>query len=115
MAETTLFDKILAGEIESESVYDDDSVYAFRDINPQAPVHVLVIPKHKLRSFADVRETDATLVGEFMKGVSRVAAQLGLEEGGYRVVFNTGPDAQQTVHYLHAHIIGGRALSWPPG
>jgi histidine triad (HIT) family protein len=115
MDETTLFDKILAGEIESDQVYDDEHVYAFRDINPQAPIHVLVIPKKKLANFADVREADAAAVGEFMKGVSRVAEKLGLEEGGYRVVFNTGPDAQQTVHYLHAHIIGGRALTWPPG
>ena len=115
MEETTLFDKILAGEIESDPVYDDQFVYAFRDINPQAPVHVLVIPKHKLTSLADVRETDTEVVGEFMRGVSRVAAQLGLEDGGYRVVFNTGPNAQQTVQYLHAHIIGGRPMSWPPG
>ncbi|MFP4484030.1 MAG: histidine triad nucleotide-binding protein [Spirochaetota bacterium] len=115
MDETTLFDKILAGEIESEQVYDDEHVYAFRDINPQAPIHVLVIPRNKLKSFADVRDADATAVGEFMRGVSRVAEKLGLEEGGYRVVFNTGPDAQQTVQYLHAHIIGGRPLSWPPG
>ena len=115
MEETTLFDKILAGEIESDPVYDDQHVYAFRDINPQAPVHVLVIPKHKLTSFADVRETDTEVLGEFMRGVSRVAAQLGLEDGGYRVVFNTGPNAQQTVQYLHAHIIGGRPMSWPPG
>lgn len=115
MEETTLFDKILAGDIESDTVYDDEYVYAFRDINPQAPVHVLVIPKAKLRSFADVRSADPAAIGEFMKGVSRVAAHLQLEEGGYRVVFNTGPDAQQTVHYIHAHILGGRAMSWPPG
>ncbi|NBC28587.1 MAG: HIT domain-containing protein [Spirochaetes bacterium] len=115
MQENTLFDKILAGEIESDEVYSDEFVYAFRDINPQAPVHVLVIPKKKLSSFSDVRSADAVDLGEFMRGVSRVAEQLGLEDGGYRVVFNTGPDAQQTVQYLHAHVIGGRSLSWPPG
>jgi histidine triad (HIT) family protein len=115
MPEETLFDQILAGSIPSESVYEDDDVYAFKDINPQAPVHVLVIPKEKLQSFADVRTADAEAIGAFMRGVSTVAAELGLEENGYRVVFNTGPEAQQSVLYLHAHILGGRQLSWPPG
>ena len=115
MSEETLFDKILAREIPSEAVYEDDHVYAFRDINPQAPQHVLVIPKRRLESFADIKSADATDVGAFMQGVSRVAAELGLEENGYRVVFNTGSDGQQTVQYLHAHIIGGRKLTWPPG
>jgi histidine triad (HIT) family protein len=115
MPEETLFDQILRGTVPSEAVYEDDDVYAFKDINPQAPVHVLVIPKKKLESFADVREADAEAVGTFMKGVSRVASQLGLEENGYRVVFNTGPQAQQSVLYLHAHILGGRQMSWPPG
>jgi histidine triad (HIT) family protein len=76
---------------------------------------VLVIPKKKLQSFADVRTADAEAIGAFMRGVSTVAAELGLEENGYRVVFNTGPEAQQSVLYLHAHILGGRQLSWPPG
>jgi len=115
MAEDTLFDQILAGTVPSDSVYEDDAVYAFRDINPQAPVHVLVIPKKKLESFADIRSTQAETVGEFMRSVSLVAAELGLEENGYRVVFNTGPEAQQSVQYLHAHILGGRQLTWPPG
>jgi histidine triad (HIT) family protein len=115
MPEETLFDQILRGTVPSEAVYEDDEVYAFKDINPQAPVHVLVIPKKKLESFADVREADAEAVGTFMKRVSHVASQLGLEENGYRVVFNTGPQAQQSVLYLHAHILGGRQMSWPPG
>jgi len=115
MSEETLFDQILSGSIPSEAVYEDDNVYAFKDINPQAPVHVLVIPKRKMESFADVREADTTAVGEFMKGVSLVAQQLGLESDGYRVVLNTGPHAQQSVQYLHAHILGGRQMSWPPG
>lgn len=115
MAEETLFDQILAGTVPSEAVYEDDAVYAFRDINPQAPVHVLVIPKKKLESFADIRSTQAETVGEFMRSVSLVAAELGLEGNGYRVVFNTGPEAQQSVQYLHAHILGGRQLTWPTG
>ncbi|TVQ35774.1 MAG: histidine triad nucleotide-binding protein [Spirochaetaceae bacterium] len=115
MSEQTLFDKILAKEIPSDAVYEDQTVYAFRDINPQAPVHVLVIPKHKMQSFADIRQRDAAEIGAFMQGVSRVAEQLGLERDGYRVVFNTGPHGQQTVRYIHAHILGGRQLQWPPG
>jgi histidine triad (HIT) family protein len=115
MSTDTLFDKILRKEIPSESVYEDDVVYAFRDINPQAPTHVLVVPKKKLESFDDIADADAGDVGAFMQGVSRVARHLSLVEGGYRVVFNTGVDALQTVQYVHAHIIGGRRLHWPPG
>lgn len=115
MAEDTLFDKILRKEVPSEPVYEDDDVYAFADIHPQAPHHVLVIPKAKLESFADIRDADPTQVGRFMRGVSRVAAHLGLEDTGYRVVFNTGRDALQSVHYIHAHILGGRRMKWPPG
>lgn len=115
MAEETLFDKILAGEIPSEGVYEDEDVYAFRDINPQAPTHVLVIPRKKLTSFIEVQKADAETVGRFMKSVSKVATELGLDEDGYRVVFNSGSDAQQSVEYIHAHILGGRQLGWPPG
>ena len=115
MPDETLFDKILRREIPSEAVFEDDHVYAFRDINPQAPVHVLVIPKARLESFADLKDADAAEIGVFMRGVSRVAADLGLEENGYRVVFNTGRDGLQSVQYMHAHILGGRRLSWPPG
>ena len=115
MANDTLFDKILRKEIPSEAVYEDDDVYAFADINPQAPIHVLVIPKARNESFADLKDADAAETGRFMQGVSRVAEHLGLEEDGYRVVFNTGRDALQSVQYLHAHILGGRRLKWPPG
>jgi len=115
MANDTLFDKILRKEIPSEAVYEDDHVYAFADINPQAPVHVLVIPKTRNESFADLKDADALETGHFMQGVARVAKHLGLEEKGYRVVFNTGRDALQSVQYLHAHILGGRGLKWPPG
>ncbi|MFW5689680.1 MAG: histidine triad nucleotide-binding protein [Spirochaetota bacterium] len=115
MSEETIFEKILRGEIPSEKVYEDESVYAFRDIDPQAPVHVLVIPRTKLESFADLPDADTGDVAAFMQGVAKTARELGLEENGYRVVFNTGPDALQSVQYLHAHIIGGRKLSWPPG
>jgi histidine triad (HIT) family protein len=115
MANDTIFDKILAKEIPSDPVYEDEHVYAFNDINPQAPVHVLVVPKHRMTSVADFKDEDAETIGIFLKAVSAVAAKLGLEESGYRVVFNTGDHAQQSVEYVHAHIIGGRQLSWPPG
>ncbi len=115
MSDDTIFDKILRKEIPSEAVYEDDDVYAFRDIEPQAPVHVLVIPKRKLESFDDLPDADPSDVAALMQGVAKVARELGLEQDGYRVVFNTGPDALQSVQYLHAHVIGGRKLSWPPG
>ncbi len=115
MSDDTIFDKIRRKEIPSEAVHEDDDIYAFRDVNPQAPVHVLVIPKRKLRSFADLADADPNDVAALMQGVARVARKLGLEERGYRIVINTGPDALQSVDYLHAHIIAGRRLSWPPG
>ncbi len=111
----TIFDRILAGEAPADVVADDEHLLAFRDINPQAPVHVVVIPKRKVRSFAELGRLDAAAVGAFMQGVARVAAELGLEERGYRVVFNCGRHGQQTIDYLHAHILGGRQLRWPPG
>lgn len=115
MSDDTIFDKILRRELPSETVYEDDDVYAFHDIEPQAPTHVLVIPRRKMESFADLADAKPADVASLMQGVSRVARELGLEERGYRVVFNTGPDALQSVAYLHAHILGGRKLSWPPG
>ncbi|AFG38725.1 histidine triad nucleotide-binding protein [Spirochaeta africana] len=111
----TIFDKILAGEIPADRVYENDDVLAFRDINPQAPVHVLVIPKTRWSSLIGLADADPAAAGRFMAGVAATARELGLEESGYRTVFNTGDDAQQTVRYLHAHILGGRKMNWPPG
>lgn len=111
----TIFDQILSGEFSTEFVYEDEAVVAFRDINPQAPVHVLVVPRHRMTSLIDAPDAPAAVVGAFIQGIARTAATLGLEEGGYRVVFNTGRDAQQSVEYVHAHILGGRRLAWPPG
>jgi histidine triad (HIT) family protein len=111
----TLFERILRGAAPADKVYEDEHVLAFRDIRPQAPVHVLVIPKRKARNLTELAEWDAASAGEFVRGIARVAAKLGLPEHGYRVVVNSGRDAQQSVDYLHAHIIAGRRLGWPPG
>ena len=112
--EETVFDRIISKEIPANIVYEDDWVLAFHDINPQAPVHVLVIPKERSESFSDFESADVGIIGEYMKRIAKIAHQLKLENG-YRVVFNTGKEAQQTVPYIHAHIIGGRQMSWPPG
>ncbi len=113
--EETIFDQIIDGKIPADIVFRNDHVVAFRDINPQAPVHVLVIPLKRMTSLADASEVDPETLGHFMQGVAATARELNLEEKGYRVVFNTGDDALQTVHYIHAHILGGRRMSWPPG
>ena len=113
--EQTIFDKIKSREIPAKIVFEDEWVLAFEDINPQAPVHVLVIPQRKVESFANFVDNTDCNVGAFMKGVARVAQKLGLDAGGYRIVFNHGRHGQQTVDYIHAHILGGRQMKWPPG
>ncbi|MBR5479639.1 MAG: histidine triad nucleotide-binding protein [Clostridia bacterium] len=105
-----LFCKIIAGEIPSNKVYEDDFVLAFHDIAPQAPTHVLVIPKAHIPSMAAVNEENAEIVSKVLSAVSKVAKELGLEENGYRVVSNCGEYAGQTVHHLHFHILGGKQL-----
>ncbi len=111
----TLFDKILRREVPAQIVYEDEHVLAFRDIMPQAPVHVLVIPKKKVARFAGLAAAATADVGLFFQRVAHVASELRLNDRGYRVVINNGPDGQQSVEYLHAHILGGRGLTWPPG
>ena len=113
--EDTIFDKILAGSIPADVVYEDETVLAFRDINPQAPVHVLVVPKKKVKDFISLQQNDPEETGAFFNAVSKVASVLELDDGGYRIVLNCGADGQQTVEYLHAHILGDRKMSWPPG
>lgn len=115
MEEPTIFEKIISGDIPADIVLDGEGFLAFRDINPQAPEHVLVIPKTKIRGIHELNLLDAETLYAFMQGIRKTASHLGLEEGGYRVVFNTGKDAQQSVDYIHAHILGGRAMTWPPG
>ena len=111
----TIFLKIIKREIKSDIVYEDDLCLAFRDIHPQAPTHVLLIPKKEIPSMAEVRGEDAALLGHLFVKASEVASKLGLSEEGYRVVINTRSFGGQTVNHLHLHILGGRPLSWPPG
>lgn len=111
----TIFSKIIRREIPADIVYEDDFVLAFRDINPQAPVHILVIPKEVLPRLSEANQSHHALLGHLMLTVKRIADQAGLSEKGYRVVINNGDDGGQTVHHLHLHILGGRSMSWPPG
>ena len=110
----TIFGRIIRGEIPARVVHDDDRCLAFHDVAPQAPIHVLVIPKRALASLVDVTADDADLLGHLVVVATRVAATLGLETG-YRLVVNCGRDGGQSVDHLHVHLLGGRQLGWPPG
>ena len=111
-----IFCKIVAGEIPAQLVYEDERTVAFRDINAQAPTHVLVIPREHVASLAEAAERgERELLGDVLAAAAEVAAQEGLREGGYRTVINTGAGAGQSVFHLHAHVLGGRPLAWPPG
>ena len=110
-----LFCKIAAGEIPSDKVYEDDQVLAFRDIAPQAPVHVLVIPKKHLDSMLCLQAEDQALLGHLFEVANQLAKELGMAENGFRLVINTGKDGAQSVPHLHIHLLGGRAMGWPPG
>jgi histidine triad (HIT) family protein len=111
----TLFAKIIRREIPADIVYEDDAVLAFRDINPQAPVHVLFIPKRPVATLNDLGEEDATLVGKLVIAAARWAKAQGFADDGYRVVMNCNRDGGQTVFHIHLHLLAGRALQWPPG
>lgn len=111
----TLFEKIIAREIPADIVYEDEHCVAFRDINPQAPVHVLVVPRKPIVNVASAEPGDAELLGRVLLAAQATAQTLGIAEGGYRLVLNNGADAGQTVFHLHCHVLGGRALTWPPG
>ena len=110
----TIFSKIIRKEIPADIVYEDDLTLAFRDITPQAPVHILVIPKKPLPQLDSAESDDHALMGHLLLTVKRVAKQVGLEKG-YRVVINNGSDGGQSVNHLHLHILGGRQMQWPPG
>jgi histidine triad (HIT) family protein len=110
----TLFEKIIARQIPAAIVYEDDKVTAFRDINPQAPTHVVIVPKRAIPRIGEAVPADAELIGHLLLSAAEVARQLGLKNG-YRLVINNGPDGGETVPHLHCHILGGRAMGWPPG
>ena len=110
----TLFEKIIAREIPAEIVYEDDMVLAFRDIGPQAPTHVLIIPKKPIPRLGEAKPEDHQVLGHLLLKAAEVAKKLGLA-GGYRLVINNGPDGGETVPHLHCHILGGRHMAWPPG
>jgi histidine triad (HIT) family protein len=110
----TIFSKIIRREVPADIVYEDDLTIAFRDINPQAPVHILVIPKKPIPQLSDAESEDHALMGHLLLTAKRVAKAIGLDNG-YRLVINNGADGGQTVHHLHLHILGGRPMKWPPG
>jgi histidine triad (HIT) family protein len=110
-----VFQKIIDRQIPAAIVYEDDLVLAFRDANPQAPVHVLIVPKKHIPRIAAASAEDHKLMGHLLLKAAAVAAQLGLDKTGYRLVINNGPDGGESVPLLHCHILGGRRMSWPPG
>lgn len=110
-----IFCKIANKEIPAKTVYEDEEVYAFHDLNPQAPAHALVIPKRHIANLALAEESDSPLLGRLMSAAAHVARTLGIAESGFRVVANVGPDGGQTVDHLHLHVLGGRHMAWPPG
>ncbi|ALP53542.1 hypothetical protein Tel_10555 [Candidatus Tenderia electrophaga] len=110
-----LFCKMVAGDISPDTVYEDDEVLAFRDINPQAPTHVLVVPKRHISTINDLNADDAELVGKLYLVAQQVAAKDGIAEEGYRTVMNCNAGAGQSVFHIHLHVLGGRPMRWPPG
>jgi histidine triad (HIT) family protein len=111
----TIFERIATREIPAKIVFEDDEVIAFHDVNPQAPVHVLIVPKRVIPRLAQAKESDQPLLGKLILTAAKVARDLGVSESGYRVVINSGPDAGESVPHVHVHLLGKRALRWPPG
>ncbi len=115
MTKECLFCRIVAGEIPASVVWEDDHVLAFRDIDPKAPTHVLVVPRRHIPSVDALEDDDSEVIGRLYLAARDIARDEGVEEGGYRCVVNTGPDAGQSVDHIHLHLLGGRSLRWPPG
>jgi len=111
----TIFEKIIAREIPAKVIWEDDDAIAFHDVNPQAPVHVLIVPKKVIPRLKDVTEASQPILGKLLLVARDIAKKLGVDESGYRVVINSGPDAGESVPHLHVHLLGKRALAWPPG
>lgn len=112
---STIFTKIIAKEIPAKIVYEDADVLAFEDISPQAPVHILIIPKKEIPTLNDLQEEDAALMGKLFLAAQKIAKEQGFAEQGYRTVFNCNEDGGQTVNHIHLHLLAGRSLTWPPG
>jgi histidine triad (HIT) family protein len=110
-----IFCKIIAGEIPSKKAFENDEVFAFHDINPAAPTHILVVPKDHIANVGEINADTAPLMGRLMAVVGDLAREHKLDQAGYRVVSNTGDDGGQSVHHLHVHLLGGRKMTWPPG
>lgn len=110
-----IFCQILSGDIPSQKVYEDDEACAFADSKPQAPTHILIVPREHMDSLNDAAQGDERLLGHLLRLASKIANQLGIAESGFRVVVNTGADGGQSVSHLHLHLLGGRGLAWPPG
>ena len=115
MSPECLFCRIVAGEIPAAKVHEDELIVAIRDLHPQAPVHLLLIPREHIASALDLTDDDAPLAGRLMAAAARLARSEGIADGGYRLVVNAGPDGGQTVGHLHVHLLGGRSMQWPPG
>ena len=115
MTTDCLFCRIISGEIPATKVYEDDRVIAFNDINPQAPMHVLIVPREHLDTLNNLEPKHDSTIGEMVRRAAAIAAQRGFAEGGYRTVFNCNADAGQMVFHLHLHVMGGRKMTWPPG
>lgn len=113
--ESCLFCKIIKGEIPCAKVYEDDKVLAFNDISPEAPVHVLIIPKEHIKSVNEINEENSNIISHIFTVINKIVLDLDISESGYRVVNNCGEHGGQTVNHLHFHILGGRSLTWPPG
>ncbi|MEM5535125.1 histidine triad nucleotide-binding protein [Neptuniibacter pectenicola] len=109
-----LFCKIINKEIPAQIVYEDEHVVAFNDINPQAPTHLLIIPRTHISTLNDISETQTSLIGHMVKSAATIAKQMGFDESGYRTVFNCNEDGGQTVYHIHLHLLGGKAMGWPP-
>ena len=111
----TNFEKIIAREIPAKIIWEDDDAIAFHDVNPQAPVHVLIVPKKAIPRLTAAKEGDRAVLGKLLLVAGELAKKLGIEQSGYRLVINSGPDAGESVPHLHVHLLGKRALAWPPG
>jgi histidine triad (HIT) family protein len=111
----TIFEKIIAREIPAKIIWEDDEAIAFHDVNPQAPVHILIVPKKVIPRLASASEGDSKMIGKLLLVAGKLAKEFGIEKSGYRVVINSGPDAGESVPHLHVHLLGKRALAWPPG